>query len=211
MNFKTYKNWFISQTVPFENKKIDLYSVLDQINASIPHQFISNIDGLYVIKTEEMERRKINAIFVDGVIYVSPEQSNNHDLLDDIVHEIAHSVELNNKTEIYYDNCVENEFITKRTMLSRLLTNFGYKIPIEFNDNIDYNEELDLFLLNEVGYNILEKVVNGIFMNAYSVTSIQEYWAVAFEKYFLGDYRDVKRLCPQTFQKIESLIYEELK
>lgn len=207
MNFKTYKNWFISQTVPFTNKEIDLYHVLDKVNGSIPRQFILDIDGVYVVKTKEMERRKINAIFADGMIYVSPEQSSNQDLLDDIVHEIAHSIESTHKADIYYDNAIEDEFITKRTMLARLLTNLGYEIPVEFTNNIDYNEELDYFLHEEVGYNILEKVVNGIFINAYSVTSVQEYWAVAFEKYFLGDYREVKRTCPRTFEKIESLIY----
>jgi len=207
MNFKTYKGWFISQTVPFTNNEIDLYDVLDKVNASIPRQFILDIDGVYVVKTKEMERRNINAIFADGMIYVSPEQSSNQDLLDDIIHEIAHSIESKYKADIYYDNCIEDEFITKRTMLSRLLTNLGYEIPVEFTHNIDYNEELDYFLHNEVGYNILEKVVNGIFINAYSVTSVQEYWAVAFEKYYLGDYREVKRLSPRTFEKIESLIY----
>jgi hypothetical protein len=206
MNFKTYKSWFISQTHSFTND-IDLYSVLDKVNSLIPPQFILDIDGIYILKTKEMEQRNINAIYVDGIIYVSPDQDNEADLLDDIVHEVAHSVDKNYSTEIYNDGRFETEFMTKRGMLGDILSNLGHELPSNFTTEIEYDEEIDSFLFNKVGYNTVDKICNGIFINAYSATSIQEYWAVAFEKYFLLDFREVKRLSPIAYEKLELLIW----
>ena len=60
---------------------------------------------------EEFEERDINAFYKDNAIYVTPSQIDEKDLFDDIVHEIAHSVEEQNYHTIYGDNLLKKEFL----------------------------------------------------------------------------------------------------
>ena len=52
-------------------------------------------------------------MYKDGAIYLSPEQDNEEDLLDDILHELAHAVEKKNEDLIYRDGRLEREFVMK--------------------------------------------------------------------------------------------------
>ena len=45
-----------------------------------------------------------------------------------------------------------------------------------------------------------------IFLDSYSVTNINEYFATAFDKYFLSNRLNVKAMCPQVFKKIETIL-----
>ncbi len=67
----------------------------------------------------------------------------------------------------------------------------------------EYQEEIDDFLYQEIGYESLNYLINGLFLNPYAVTSIREYFASGMEKYFLdGDDRKyLKILSPKLNQK----------
>ena len=47
-----------------------------------------------------------------------------------------------------------------------------------------YDEEFDRFLHEEVGYEKLSILTNDIFINPYAITSLREYFAMAFERGF---------------------------
>ena len=64
-------------------------------------------------------------MYKDGAIYISNDQDNPEDMLDDIVHEIAHSLETPYGGIIYGDTKVEKEFSFKRMKLYRILESEG--------------------------------------------------------------------------------------
>ena len=75
-----------------------------------------------------MREREINAMYKDGTIYVSNYQSDEEDMVDDIIHEIAHAVEDNYMMQIYGDNQIEVEFLSKRMTLKKRLELEGFDI-----------------------------------------------------------------------------------
>ena len=147
----------------------------------------------------------INAVFKDGAIYVTSYQDSNMDMLDDIIHELAHSVEAIFMDDVYGDDDIEIEFLAKRKRLYRILKNEGYVVDLDDFLDIRYNEEFDFYLYDEVGYNALDGFIQGYFPSPYSVTSLREYFATAFTDYFLYDRDKVKRICPAAYLKIKTL------
>ena len=49
----------------------------------------------------------------------------------------------------------------------------------------------------------------GLFVSPYAATSIQEYFANGFEKYFLDETRTVKNVSPVLYRKIEEIINDD--
>jgi hypothetical protein len=154
---------------------------------------------------EEMIERQINAMYKDGVLYISNVQNNNEDMLDDIIHEIAHAVEEHNSELIYQDERLMVEFLGKRKRLFSLLKNEGYNVNIEQFMNTKYNFDFDMFLFQEVGYPILETLTMGLFLSPYSITSINEYFGVGFEQFYLEEANYIAKICPVLYQKINYL------
>ena len=76
---------------------------------------------------------------------------------------------------------------------------------LDFEDP-EYSQELDFFLYKGVGYEKLNNFTVGLFVNAYSVTSLNEYFASGFEGYFLGDRAHLRKVSPQLYIKIEEII-----
>lgn len=72
----------------------------------------------------------------------------------------------------------------------------------------DYNEEFDNFLYEEVGNQKLNYLVGDLFLRAYAAVSLREYFATAFEEFYLGEPKDIKYISPSLYKKI-NLINEE--
>ena len=75
--------------------------------------------------------------------------------------------------------------------------------PLETFANPDYDINFDIFLHNEVGYEKIRNLDQGMFLNSYSITSLSEYFATSFEEYYLRNRRIVKKVAPATFAKID--------
>ena len=71
---------------------INLNNILKKLQIIIPNHFVQNLDGIYIGTYDFLLKRDLNALYKDGVIYVLPEQDNEMDIFDDIVHEVAHCV-----------------------------------------------------------------------------------------------------------------------
>jgi hypothetical protein len=73
----------------------------------------------------------------------------------------------------------------KRRKLYHLLQGEGYdEMPLVRYEMMEYNKIFDSFLADVVGYPTLLTLTMGLFCSPYGATSIQEYFANGFEKFF---------------------------
>ena len=190
---------------------INLRQVLLDVAKRLPNIYLKYIQAVRIGIFEEMLEKELNALYKDGVLYVSNMQDNNTDMLDDIIHEIAHAVEDHNHDLVYGDEKVLLEFLGKRKRLYELLKSEGYDVTIEQFLTATYDYDFDMFLFQDIGYPVLETLTLGLFVSPYSVTSINEYFAVGFESFYMGETNYVKKLCPVLTDKLyylDELTYE---
>tara|TARA_R100000008_G_scaffold61247_1_gene38640 strand:+ start:46 stop:735 length:690 start_codon:yes stop_codon:yes gene_type:complete len=199
---------FIKDPLP---DNVDVFKVKAYVERKIPSLFTDQIDAFYVGHFEEFEQRQVNAMYKDGAVYISNDQDDEEDMQDDIIHEIAHAVENNFAMEIYSDNKIQNEFLGKRTRLRDMLSEYGYLDgkDISFME-LEYSKEFDDFLHKEITYDKLDMFCVGLFIRPYAATNLREYFATAFEEYFLGDTSYLKRICPVAYRKINSIYSSEV-
>ena len=196
---------FIKDKLPDD---IDPDFVFQYINARVPFHLTTGVDIIYIGQFPEMAKRDINAFYEDGAIYITNQQDDEMDMIDDIIHELAHAVEVNNDELVYGSGLLQNEFVAKRKNLTTRLQEL-YDVPKDFNFNIDYDVEIDEFLYKTVGYDVLNQMVANIFVSGYAATSISEYFARGFEEYFIGNREALKKLSPVLYRKINDLIHLE--
>ena len=181
---------------------INLRQVLLDVAKRLPNIYLKYIQAVRIGIFEEMLEKELNALYKDGVLYVSNMQDNNTDMLDDIIHEIAHAVEDHNHDLVYGDEKVLLEFLGKRKRLYELLKSEGYDVTIEQFLTATYDYDFDMFLFQDIGYPVLETLTLGLFLSPYSVTSINEYFAVGFENFYMDESNYVKKICPILLEKI---------
>jgi len=186
---------------------IDLDNVLDSIESQVPSFFLSNVESIYIGDFDTLRERDLDALYEDGAIYVRAESVfSEEDLVDDLVHEISHSLEETNSLEIYGDGEIEKEFLLKRIqLLSQLSSHEAPVLPRDYFLNTFYSKEFDEYLYKVIGYPLLTSLSMNIFVSPYGATSLSEYFANAFEKYFVGDFEEIKKISPQVYKKIKYL------
>ncbi len=196
----------------FIDQDIDVQAAIDEIEQRIPSQFLYGIDTIFVGSFEDFDNKNTNAKLENGAIYVSNEQDSEEDMIDDIVHEIAHNVENLYGESIYADSAVEVEFLGKRKRLLQILqAEYGHdavKSVVSDILNPEFSEKFDEFLYKVVGYPSLVSLGMGLFVSPYGATSLREYFASAFEHYFLQDAEYVRTVSPAVYKKIEKTLQE---
>ena len=188
---------------------VDFEFVLNYISSRVPFYLTSNIEMIYVGQFPEMKERDINAFYENDAIYVTNEQDDEMDMIEDIIHEISHAVEQYNQEYIYGSGALQREFVAKRKRLSALLSQ-KYEVPADFNINFEYDRDIDDFLYRVVGYDALNQICVNIFSSAYACTSVSEYWAKGFEELFIGETNNLKQMCPVLYRTL-ALLIKELK
>ena len=94
---------YVKDDLIFIDEKSTLEDVIKIVENSLPSFLVSNVDVIYVGDFSHFEERETNAAYENGAIYVINVQDNAMDMADDIVHEIAHSVEDKHHNDIYGD------------------------------------------------------------------------------------------------------------
>lgn len=189
---------------------LDMEEIVNTVEERIPSRFLSEVEMIIVGQLEEFEDRQINAMYKDGCLYITNEQDDADDLIDDIIHEISHSLEEPYGYEIYADKRLEAEFLNKRGQLRKILWEQGYKTQLRFFLETEYNTEFDNFLLNDVGYDKLSILAQGIFISPYAATSLREYFATGFTDFFMEpDHRLLKSVSPVLYEKIKNLYLDD--
>lgn len=190
---------------------VDLPQVLRDIEVRIPEYLTDNFEVIYIGNFDLFHKkgRSFNAAFKDGAIYITNEQDDYDDLIDDIVHEMAHSIERQPKFSdiIYDDGLVEKEFLGKRKRLFYMLdepmdTMVDYLNP-------EYDKKFDMYLYKDIGYDKLRGATHSLFFSPYAITALKEYWANGFENYIVGNFEDrqkLKEISPELFKKIEEIL-----
>jgi hypothetical protein len=212
-NKRTHFTWngievFIKDEIP--NKEVSLTKALNAVEKKIPRHLMRNIDSIYMGDFDFLNGRDIQATYENSSIFVTNNQSSVSDMADDIVHEIAHSVEDVYQRELYEDGKLEKEFINKRSQLYSVLKSEGYPVSLHFFMEPSYNKDFDDYLYREVGYPVLNMISTSIFYSPYAATSLREYFANGFEAFFyFGDYDFIKKSCPRLFEKLTLLLESE--
>mgnify|MGYP003121208986 FL=1 len=187
--------------------EINLRVVLDTIGSKIPKTFLTNVDVIYVGDFDFFKERDIQAMYENSCIFVTNQQDSVEDMCDDIVHEIAHSLEEVYRSMIYSDGQIEKEFLQKRKQLYSTLRGEGYEADLINFLNPIYKKDFDEYLYKVIGYPALNMLSAGIFYSPYAVTSLREYFANGFEAFFyFGEYDFIKKYCPELFIKLSELM-----
>lgn len=189
------------------NDAIDVEKMISKLESLIPTQLLSEVEMIIIGHFDEFEERDINAFYKDGAIHVSNIQSDEDDLLDDLIHETAHAAEVAYGYEIYADSKIKDEFLIKREHLYNLLWNSGFKAPKKLFLQTEYDYDFDQFLYKDVGYDKLSNVVNGLFVSPYSATSLREYFATGFTDFYLhpNDHGYLKKVSPALYNKLQKI------
>ena len=197
-------NIVVKDDLLFELEVADLEDIIDLF----PKAVTKNIDYIIFGDFDFLRKKNYNASYKDGAIYVLNNQEGNADILDDIVHEIGHSVEDNHQDLVYGDGALEMEFLKKREILRKEFSKEGIEVPEDVMSNPDYDQNLDMFFSEKVGYPRMTAIVQGIFYSPYVATSLREYFANGFEAHYY--HRDVylQKVSPVLYDKISKL--EEL-
>jgi len=168
-------------------------------------QMLSNVDVVYIGNLRELNGR--NATYHDGAIYMTSLEPTVEDMLENFVHEVAHSLESAFGSEIYTSDLID-EYKSKRKKLFHILQAHGYDPAPVHKSFTEYSAQWDSFLADVVGYPTLLNLTMGLFASPYAATSIQEYFANGFEKYNLDvDLAwTLKKVSPVLFDKIETVM-----
>lgn len=186
---------------------IDLNRVILTLEDKIPFHLVGELDSVYIGDFSFLKERDLNALYEDGNIYISNDQDDEADLLDDLVHELAHCVEESFAMDLYGDGTIEEEFLTKRERLQIILENEGHdEIDPAFFSNSDYDRDFDEYLYIAIGYPKLATLTRGLFISPYGATSLREYFANVFEEVFARDnLKDARGISPAACHKIQIL------
>ena len=79
-----YLNGAIFQVINPITHAINLENVVAFLKKKIPNQVLDLIDVYYIGNFDFLNQRETNAAYMDGAIYLSNDQDNEKDLLDDI-------------------------------------------------------------------------------------------------------------------------------
>ena len=211
-NHKTFfKNINVYVLAPLPDG-FDLNYVLTTVEKLVPEHLVYGLEGVYIGKFDDLEENEFDALYKDGTIYATNEQDDEEDLIDDIIHEIAHLTEENLGHYIYSDRKIIDEFLGKRERLYSVLKAHNYETPRQeaFYD-LEYNKKFDYYLYKTIGYQKLTYLSMGLFVSPYSITSLREYFAKSFQRYFMDEMEQVQKTSPAVFEKIEFLVYNKFE
>tara|TARA_R110002110_G_scaffold49539_3_gene147057 strand:- start:114 stop:812 length:699 start_codon:yes stop_codon:yes gene_type:complete len=188
-------------------ENVNISTVLEKIEEKIPSHLLHEVESIFVGQFDDFIERGTNAFYKDGAIYITNDQSNEPDMTDDIVHEIAHAAEKTFSMYIYENGTVEEEFLGKRNRLYSILNAHDMENlpPQKMFFTSEYSWKLDKFFFQSVGYPLLSNLTMGLFVSPYGATSLSEYFSNGFEEYFIGDKRYLKDVSPVLYNVINEI------
>ena len=187
---------------------INVKSIIKQALTIVPRILFKSVRKIKIGQFKELNDRDLDALYKDNIIYLTNLQESDEDMLDDIIHEIAHSVEVEYSDMIYSDGSIRREFINKRLKLKKAIDNMGHQVSLDLYKQTRYDKEFDMFLYKKVGYQKIAAATPGLFLSPYAATSLREYFAIGFENIFLNQesYQIMRKNSPSLFEKLINLL-----
>jgi hypothetical protein len=143
---------------------------------------------------EVLKFRDLDAMLAAGYLWIDSSKAVTQ---DDVTRIVAH--ELGHALFRAYPRCrslLSAEFEAKQKELFQKLSALGYAIP---------QTSLDTFF-QEIGYKKMNTWMDGIVLDVYGLTSIDEYFATLFERFILGEkdkIRDVSKAFTSALRAIK--------
>ena len=187
-------------------ESVNIPSFCQNVEELLPVRLLRNVEVVYIGNFKDLRGK--NAAFDSDSIYMSLEEPTNFDMLENFIHEVGHSLAVD-QGWLIYDDRLTSEFLSKRKRLRSMLESEGFEIDPLLYDSTEYSKEFDYFLAKEVGYPLLLNLTMGLFVSPYGATSLREYFANGFEKYFLDSPQVVNKISPVLYSKIESILDDE--
>jgi hypothetical protein len=189
---------------------ISLEDVMYEIETKVPKKYFKHIKSIDIGDFEFLNKREINAAYANDKIYISNKQEDEIDIADDVVHEVAHSVDEYNSELIYSDGLLRAEFLSKRKKLHALLMAYEFKVSEEEFMNPEYSQNFDAYLYHDIGYKLLTSIAGNLFYSPYAATSLKEYFANGFEAfYYHREFDKLALISPVLFDKLMKLNYNK--
>ena len=104
---------------------IDVQEVIDTIEAKIPPHLFFEVDTVMVGQFDFLADRALEALYKDAAIYITNDLATERDLLENLIHEMSHSLEPAMGHFIYGDQKLKSEFLAKRERLYMNLRSYG--------------------------------------------------------------------------------------
>jgi hypothetical protein len=191
------------------HEDVEVKKSFEYVLGKIPPSFYSKVDRFVIGQFHFLKKREVDAIYKNNCIYITNLQDSNETLIADIVHEIAHAFEDLYREELYADEQIEQEFLSKRKSMLEVLKRYNlvssFEIEQKFSE-IEYDQSFDELLYKTIGYEKIASLCSGIFISPYSATCLREYFANAFENFFVEDVFTVKRYCPSIYKKLVNFL-----
>lgn len=195
---------FIKNSI--ENPQISVSNVVKTMSRKIPSHLRRNVTEIHVGQFDFLKSKDYEASYQKSKIFVTNEQQSEQDMLDDLIHEVAHSVEELYSDFIYSDKAIEREFLAKRKNMWNLLSRNGLALSLNDFLKTSYDKDIDMILYKDIGYPTLSVMTASIFHSPYAATSINEYFADGFEAFYMREELDrLKSISPKLYEKISAL------
>ena len=188
-----------------DKASFNVQAVLKAVQKKLPQPLTQDLDYILISNSDYLRDREVDSVYQDGIIYMSSNIEDDETALLSVVHEVAHSIE-EMLPQIYEDETIETEFLGKRKKLYEILSAHGFDLSGLDFFNAEYSEKFDDFLYLDIGYPLLRNFASGLFLSPYAATSVREYFAIAFEEYFMREAKYVKLFSPAVYFKIEELL-----
>jgi hypothetical protein len=185
-------------------KKINMDSVCRRVGNILPAFLFKNISAVSIGQYDTLDDRAVDSVYDKKIIYLTNIQDDEEDIIENIIHEVAHSLEELYSEQIYGDGLLKKEFLRKRKQLYNELSQ-KYSIDDKYFRKTEYSKSLDQFFYKKVGYDTLSYFTEPLFVTPYSATSLREYFSDGFERYYLGDQNLIEDICPVLYNKIKLL------
>ena len=162
---------------------------------------------MWDLVNEEQAAKYKEQITADLEKNFGSEKEPKKDMLDDIIHEIAHSLESEHEELLYGDKQVEKEFLEKRKRMWIKLRSREIQASLEDFLDPSFSPAFDECLYKTLGYDTISVLFSNLFYSPYGSTSIREYFANGFEAFFMKEDIDrLKKISPKLYQKIVQLM-----
>lgn len=189
--------------------EFNLPSSVKQIETRLPEKFFTGLEMIHVGQYPDLINSDRDSSYIDNQIFILSSLGED-EFQSALIHELAHHVEGLFGNEIYGDESVLKEFIRKRLALFGKMSERVSGLQRELFANVNYSEQIEKMFFVDVGEEIMQNYVIGLFPNVYSAVSVREYFANGIENTTANQKSSnyIKVISPALYAAIERLFTE---